>query len=95
MSAAVVPPDHPVTLALPRRTGAVIDGLTQAALDAADVAVGLPSFGEVATQTAFGPSCIRLQASGLVRWPGGARRSTASPRGSRWPSLKHGHALAA
>ena len=68
MSAAVVPPDHPgLTLALPRHTGAVIDGLTQAALDTADVAVGLPSFGDLATQTTFGPSCVRLQASGLDR----------------------------
>jgi hypothetical protein len=67
-----------------RRTGAVIDGLTQAALDTADVAVGLPSFGDLATQTTFGPSCVRLQASGLdrarlMRWGGSALLATRLP----------------
>jgi hypothetical protein len=61
-SVDVVSPDRlGLTLALPRRIAA-IDGLTQAALGNA-----LPSFGDLATQTSFGPSCVRLQASGLDR----------------------------
>jgi hypothetical protein len=66
-------PDHPgLTLALPPH------GLTQAALGTADVVVGLPSFGGIATQTTFGPSCVRLQASGLDRGTAHAAVQTAT-----------------
>ena len=74
VSAAVVPPDDPgLPLVLPPPHQHSHRRRYPSGARRRRCRSGLPSFADLATQTTFGPSCVRLQASGLDA--GGARRS--------------------